>query len=129
MITAAQILKLKENQVVSVPRNATVRDAVDLMTAAQIGCVIVEEGDGSVAGILSERDVLQRVISGGKDPESITVSEVMTSPVAGCAPDDDLQTCAEALDSLEARHLPVLEGDKVVGMISVRDVLTMAFES
>jgi len=128
MITVEHILELKEDHVVSVSPDATVREAVEFMSDAQVGCVVVEEEDGTAIGIFSERDLVQRVIAAGLDPETVPVGEVMSWPVVGCSPKDDLKTCAELLDELQSRHLPVMVNDKIIGLVSARDILAVAFE-
>ena len=125
MLTVAHVLELKDAHVTAVQKTATVREAVGLMSNAQVGCVVVEDEDGALVGIFSERDLVRRVVDVGLDPDTTPISEVMSWPVTGCSPQDSLHDCAELLDSLQVRHLPVLEDDKVVGLISASDVLAV----
>lgn len=128
MLTVEKILKLKEASVVSVREEVTVREAVDVMNDARVGCVVVDDENGNVAGIFTERDLVCRVVGAGLDPATTPITDVMSSPVAGCNPDDDILSCAEMLDVFQVRHLPVLDGQKVIGLVSVRDILAIAFK-
>ena len=126
MFTVEKILHLKEAHVISVSPDATVREAAKLMEAAEVGCVVVEDEKG-LAGLLSERDLVQRVAAKDLDLDSTSVGEVMSFPVRGCSLSDNMQGCVELFDKLHCRHLPVIEEEKVIGLISVRDVLAVAF--
>lgn len=96
--------------------------AVELMAERRIGAVMVVADDGMLAGIFSERDLLNRVVAKGRDPRSLSVADVMTPNPTTVAPDD---TAASALDLMRKggfRHLPVADGGKPVGMVSIRDL-------
>ena len=115
------VLLEKGSEVIGICSDATVRQAADAMIEANVGCLIVEEGE-KVVGIFTERDVLRRVIGGDKDPYSTIVSEVMTSPVNSCNPSDDIEKLFKSLSASENRHLLVMDEGKPAGVISLRDI-------
>ena len=121
MVTVAEILEQKGSDVVSVLSSWTVRQVVEKMIEANVGCVLVEEAD-KVIGIFTERDLLRRVVGAAKDPDAAFISEVMTSPVRSCEPDADIDGCFDVLRTNNFRHLVVAEGDEPIGVISLRDV-------
>ncbi|MCC5858000.1 MAG: CBS domain-containing protein [Ectothiorhodospiraceae bacterium] len=100
----------------------TVTDAVHMMNQRNIGAVAVMDG-GRLAGIFTERDVLRRVIDGGMNPDSTPVAEVMTREVVVIAPDATVRDALVLVDTRNCRHLPVMDGDRLVGMLSVRDLI------
>lgn len=101
---------------------ATVATAIARMREAQHGCVLVQEG-ASLLGIFTERDVLTRVIRPGKDPDQVTMAEVMTSDPITLAISDPPAHAIHLSAARGLRHLPVADGDRIVGFISVRQLL------
>lgn len=128
MPTVESILLKKGSDVIAVLASATVREAVDKMILANVGCVLVEESE-KVVGIFTERDLLRRVVGDDKDPNNTIIGEVMSSPVKSCQPSDDVESCFEQLKSNSFRHLAVLDNDEPVGVISLRDVVLVPCES
>ncbi len=122
MATVASILKNKGKNVYSVTPQSTIIDALKLMDEKKIGAVLVMEGD-CVQGIFSERDYARRGVLKG-NPESTPVSKVMTDKVYYVKPGQSDETCLAQMSDKHIRHLPVLEDDKVVGVISIGDVVT-----
>ncbi|MHC4717200.1 MAG: CBS domain-containing protein [Planctomycetota bacterium] len=122
MSTVEQILLAKGSDVITALPDTSVRDAVARMAEANVGCVIVER-DGRAVGIFTERDLLKRVVAAGRDPDTITLEDVMSAPVTRCQPDDNVRTCAEMMTAAEIRHLAVVEGDEPIGLVSMRDLL------
>ncbi|MEP0848363.1 MAG: CBS domain-containing protein [Phycisphaerae bacterium] len=102
--------------------DATVLDAARLMNERRIGALVVSRGD-RLAGIITERDVLNRVVAAQRDPSTTRVQEVMTSSVTCCSPETTRSECEAIMRRRKIRHLPVVEGERVVGMVSVHDVL------
>ena len=121
MPTVESVLLEKGSDVVGVLGETTVRQAVRKMIEANVGCLIVET-DTKVIGIFTERDLLRRVVGDDKDPDSVLIAEVMSSPVSSCKPSDDIDECFKTLSAGEFRHLLVLDNDEPVGVISLRDV-------
>ena len=102
---------------------STVADAAAMMSERNIGCILVVDGEGRLAGILSERDVLNRVVAKGMDPNSTRVAQVMTSDLACCRPGTGMDDARAIMAERKIRHLPVVDAERAVGMISSRDVL------
>ncbi len=124
MPTVEDILMAKGPDVIVIEPSATVFEAARLMADGRVGSVIVRQ-DGRVAGIFTERDLLQRVVAAGKDPARVTLAEVMSSPVRSCRLSDDVADCAKMLRESNIRHLAVIEDDALVGVVGLRDVLQM----
>ena len=108
-------------------RDATVKVATEVMTARNIGIVIVLEGDRLV-GVVSERDVVRRVVNRGLDPARTPVGDVMTSQLVVGHPDDDYQSAMRKMDQANIRHLLVVDGQEMLSMISIRDLIRVDME-
>jgi len=122
MNSAQGIIDRKGDQVTTISGRATVFDAATLMNRHRIGAVVVIEGEKAV-GIFTERDVLNRVVAAGLSPRETPVEKVMTSPMACCRRDTSLEVCKNVMTQKHIRHLPVVEGGKLYGMISAGDIL------
>jgi len=122
MTTVEQILAIKGPDVIVTAPTSTVREVSEMMVKANVGSVIVRD-EGEVLGIFTERDLLRRVVAPGKNPSSLPVAEVMSSPVENCRLDDDIARCAERLTDRHIRHLAVIEDGALVGLIGLRDIL------
>lgn len=108
--------------------DTTAAAAISLMRETKLGCVFVQEG-AELLGIFTERDVLTRVVRPGKDPEQVTMSEVMTPRPITLAPSDPPAHAVHLSATRGLRHLPVVEGDRVLGFISVRHLLRHIHEN
>ena len=106
----------------SLQASATVMTAALYMTQCNIGAVPVMQGE-RLAGVFSERDVLTRVVAAQRDPETTMLTEVMTTEPFIVGPDDSVERCMMAMKQYGFRHLPVCEGERLVGFISLRDML------
>ena len=115
------LLDSKGSDVYSITPDATVYDALKLMAEKEIGAVVVLEGEKMV-GILSERDYARKVILSGKSSEETLVRDIMTSDVKYVGPDEKVKHCLSIMTKKHFRHLPVLEQDKVIGVLSIGDV-------
>ena len=113
---------LKNQVLIAAEIHQTVLDVARLMVQHNIGAVPVLQ-DGELVGIFSERDLMTRVVTGGKDPASTRVSQVMTEDPLTVAPNDALETCMTLMKRHGFRHLPVCAGREVKGVISLRDIL------
>lgn len=114
-----------ETTVHSISENASVREAARLMTERHIGCLVILKG-GRLAGILSERDIMTRVVSLGLDADAVRVGEVMTSRVTTVAPDESSDQALMRMQDGGFRHLPIVKDGLVLGMLSVRDLYASA---
>lgn len=109
----------------SVDANSSVLDAARFMMEHNIGAVPVLR-EGELAGIFSERDVMNRVVAAGRSPGQTRVSEVMTANPRAVQADDSVENCIFIMREFGFRHLPIVEGKKLMGLISLRDLLLRA---
>jgi CBS domain-containing protein len=127
MATVRDILSRKDTHVFTVGKHASVLDAALLMNEHRIGALVVLE-DERVIGIFTERDVLQRVVAGQRDPKHTLVAEVMTTEVACCTFATPLSEAQGAMKNRRIRHLPVVDDEQqLLGMVSIGDL--NAFEA
>ncbi len=122
MTMIRQILEQKGSQVWSVPPSSTVYDALRLLAERDIGALVVIEGE-QLVGILSERDYARKVILKGKSSMKTEVREIMTERVIVVSPEHSVEEAMALMTEKHLRHLPVLEGDKVIGMVSIGDLV------
>jgi signal-transduction protein with cAMP-binding, CBS, and nucleotidyltransferase domain len=122
MSTVRDIIRKKGSDVWSIPPEATVYDALQLMAEKGAGALLVMTGD-KVNGILSERDCVRRVDLQERTSRLTRVDEIMTSEVISVQVTEKLEECMAAMLEKNIRHLPVYEGTELLGLISVRDVL------
>ncbi len=127
MDTVAQILNRKGHQVWSLPKDATVLDAAKMMREKNIGAVLVMDGD-KVAGIVSERDIVRRACAEQRDPASTPLSEIMTPQVLCISPNATAEEVLAVMTKRRFRHLPVRDGEKLVGVISIGDAVKAVIE-
>jgi CBS domain-containing protein len=121
MATVRSVLKNKGNQVWSLSPEATVLDALKLMAEKGVGAVLVIDGD-ELVGIFSERDYARRGVLMGRGVDA-TMDQMMTSPVLAINPDRTMEDVQAIMTDHHFRHLPVMEDGKVVGLISIGDVV------
>ena len=122
MSTVRDIIRKKGGEVYTLALDATVFDALALMAKVNTGAVLVMDGE-NVAGILSERDCVRKVELDGKSVKSTKVTEIMTSKVVYIEASQPLEECMALMIDKNIRHLPVFDNGKLLGLISVRDVL------
>jgi CBS domain-containing protein len=128
LISVRDLLRLKGNVVWSVPPGTSVIDALHELAEKDIGALLVLEG-GRIAGIISERDVVRKIGETGALELSGTVSEYMTPDVFTISPAQTIEDCMALMTEQRIRHLPVVEDDKLVGMISIGDVVKAVITS
>jgi CBS domain-containing protein len=122
MAIVRDILANKGSHVWSIGGQSSVLDAARFMTEHKIGALIVLDGE-RIAGMFSERDILQRVVAEGRDPAKAVVREVMTEEVACCTPETSIEEARGAMKNRRIRHLPVVDGqDHLLGVISIGDL-------
>jgi CBS domain-containing protein len=122
MTIVKQILNTKGSQVYTVAPEATVFEALRLMAETDIGALVVTRDD-RVVGIFSERDYARKIILQGKSSKETRVEEIMTREVITIRPDTSVTRCMEIMTERHIRHLPVLSGDQLAGVISIGDVV------
>jgi len=120
--TVRHILEVKGTDVWSIGPNATVFDALRMMADKDVGALLVMEDD-KVVGIISERDYARKIILHGKSSKETLVREIMSTNLYTIHPDQTVEEAMELMTNKRVRHLPVMEGDKLVGMISICDVV------
>ena len=125
MKTVATLLDAKGSEVYSVGPDATVYEALELMADKNVGALVIAEHN-RLRGILFERDYARKVILRGRTSADTRVSEIMTTDVRTVAPTGTIDDCMELMTAHRIRHLPVLDGDEIVGMISIGDVVKEA---
>jgi len=129
MLSVSRLLNNKENNSVwSVSPDHMVIDALNVMSEKGIGAVLVMDG-GCLIGIFSERDYARKGIIAGRKAKSTPVTEVMTPNVFTVAPDMDIEDCMTLFSEKRIRHLPVMQNDKVVGMLSISDIVTAIIQA
>jgi CBS domain-containing protein len=116
------LLRLKEPGVWSISPDSTVYEAIEQMAQNQIGALIVLDA-GKLQGLVSERDYARKVILQNKHSHETRVREIMTTPALFIKPEDSINECMRMMTSHRVRHLPVLEGERVVGIVSIGDVV------
>ena len=122
MKTVKDILRAKGTKVYSISPDATVYDALKRMAKKNVGAMLVFEGTDLV-GLISERDYSRKTILEGRLSKDTAVREIMTTAVVTVHPDDDIEACMELFTDKRVRHLPVIEKGRIVGIVSIGDVV------
>ncbi len=122
MKPVSELLKNRGPSVWRIAPDATVFDALHLLAEHDVGALLVMQDD-RLLGIFSERDYTRKIALQGRDSRHTTVSEVMTPNVLVVKPTTEMRDCMSLMSQRKIRHLPVMEGDKVIGMLSIRDLM------
>ena len=122
MITIEHLLKNKDNQIWSVEPKTSIFEALKIMSDKEIGALLVIE-DEKLVGIFSERDYARKVILKGKSSKNTQVGELMTKKVLYIDPEKTINDCMAIMTDKHIRHLPVIENDKVIGIVTIGDVV------
>ncbi|MCP4408637.1 MAG: CBS domain-containing protein [Gammaproteobacteria bacterium] len=122
----SEILKIKGFDVISVEPNTSIKDVAKLLNERRIGSVIIKQANGQLAGLVSERDIVRFIAEqeGGGNVDN-PVSKIMTADLIVCDLDSAVDTLIIAITKHRIRHLPVMDGDQLVGMVSVGDLLKL----
>ncbi|MEO5943901.1 MAG: CBS domain-containing protein [Ferruginibacter sp.] len=124
----SDILTAKGNKVFHVEESITVYDALRVMGEKNIGALLVMHGE-ELRGIISERDYARKIVLKGKKSTDTLVKDIMTEKVLSVSPQDSIEKCMEMMSEKHIRHLPVVNNDQVVGVISITDVVTAIIAS
>jgi len=116
------LLKKKGYDVWSIAPDASVYDAIHLMAEKAVGALIVMDGP-KLVGVISERDYARKIILEGRSSENTKISEIMSPEVITTGPDNKIEECMAIMTERRIRHLPVLDGDEVLGVISLGDLV------
>jgi len=122
-MTVAKILAAKGRNTITIAQSKTVRDAVALLEQHGIGAVIVSDDSGGVGGIVSERDIVRELARSGAACLEKSVTSIMTSKVVTCREQDAINDVMVRMTSGKFRHMPVMEGDSLIAVISIGDVV------
>ena len=120
-----KIEEIMVKTVITLQRSASAYEAVTLMNKSRIGCLAVVE-NGKVVGILTERDLLERVLEECKNPKTTKVSEIMTRKVIVGRPDMQLAEATEIMFKKKVKKLPIVEGNRLVGLVTLTDIARVA---
>jgi CBS domain-containing protein len=121
-VKISDILRHKGASVVTIGPDESVRNLLALLAKHNVGALVAVDGD-QVVGIISERDIVRTLDERGEGVLAANVSDLMTATVVSCAPDDSVDKIAEAMTELRIRHMPVLAGGKLVGIVTIGDVV------
>jgi CBS domain-containing protein len=127
MIRVSQILKQKEHRVITVNSNAMVFEALGIMMDYNISAILIVD-DGTLKGIFTERDYARKVVLKGKSSKEVRIKDVMTTTPIVISPQDSLDHCMELMTHKHIRHLPVMDENKLSGMVSIGDVVKYIIE-
>jgi len=127
MRSVKDILQEKGTQVYAISPDAKVYEALQLMADKNVGALMVMEGDRAV-GLISERDYARKIVLKGKFSKDVPVHEIMTADIVRIGPDRDVENCMELMTDKRVRHLPVFENDRLIGIISIGDIVKAIIE-
>ena len=127
MRTVRQLLEAKSPEIIAIGPEAPVIDAIRLMAERGIGALLVMQG-ARLAGILSERDYARKIVLQGRSSKDTPVRDIMTAEVISVAPGDSTDHCMQLVTDSRIRHLPVVEGGQVVGVVSIGDLVKAVIE-
>jgi CBS domain-containing protein len=122
-VNISDILRYKGAEVVTIAPSDNVATLVAALAEHNLGALIAVEGD-RVVGIVSERDVVRRIAEQGAAVLDVAVAEIMTSTVVSCASTDSVDSIAETMTQRRIRHMPVIDGDELAGIVSIGDVVS-----
>lgn len=121
-IQISEILSHKGGTVWSVSPDATVLEAIQMMADRNVGALLVTKGD-QLVGVLSERDYTRKVVLKGRSSKETSVREIISGKVISVSPDHTVEECMKLMTEHRVRHLPVIEGAKILGVISIGDLV------
>ena len=128
MQTVRDILNSKGQDLYSVTPDVSVFEALERLEERNIGVILVIDTDGTLLGIFSERDYARKIVLKGRHSKTTPVREVMTRKVSCVSPDTTVETCMALMTGKRIRHLPVLEDGRLIGLVSIGDVVKATIE-
>lgn len=128
MIVGSILKEKQSNEVTTTGADQTVADAAKILHSKRIGALLVVDGKNAIVGIISERDIARGLAQHGGKVESLKVRDLMTSDVLVCSPEDTLEKLMGVMTNNRIRHLPVMNQGKLVGMITIGDVVKARLE-
>ena len=117
------LLAVKGTNIISISPSASVFDAIKLMADESIGSLIVMDAGGKIVGIVTERDYARKVIIQDRSSKDTRVEEIMSTDLMTATRDDTVRSCMERMTENKVRHLPVVENDRVIAMVSIGDLV------
>jgi CBS domain-containing protein len=127
MRSVKDILQEKGSHVYVISPDTKVYEALQMMADKNVGALMVMEGD-TAAGLISERDYARKIVLKGKFSKDVPVHEIMTADMVRIGPDDDVEVCMELMTDKRVRHLPVFKNDRLIGIISIGDIVKAIIE-
>lgn len=127
MASVKRVLQGKGHEVWSIGPEASVFDAIAMMAEKEVGALVVMEAE-KLVGVMTERDYARKVVLQGRSSKGTRIKDIMTSRVAYTRPDQSVEECMAVMTDKRIRHLPVMDGDKVLGMISIGDLVKTIIE-
>lgn len=122
MTTVRSVLQTKDNTIWSIAPDALVFDALKIMADKNVGALLVTQKE-KVVGIFSERDYARKIVLKGESSHTTAIKDVMTSGVLSVNPEQSIDECMALMTNKHVRHLPVLENEKLIGLVSIGDVV------
>ena len=119
----ADLLRSKGSQVATVPPRVSVTGLLEDLARHNVGAMVVADETGDVIGIVSERDVVRRLHERGAELLAVPVEEIMTTQVVTCTPNDGVDSLAAIMTERRIRHMPVIDDGRLVGIVSIGDVV------
>jgi CBS domain-containing protein len=124
-VTVKAILSQKGTDVATIAPTATVAEAAKLLADRKIGALVITGAGGRITGIVSERDIVRELAERGAETLQLPLTELMTRKVVTCAPGDTVAHVMERMTAGKFRHLPVIEGERLAGIVSIGDVVKL----
>ncbi len=119
----SEIIASHEGKVITVGTDAKIADVTRTLAVEGLGAVVVMDDDGKLAGIISERDIVRALNERGAGVQDMGVGDLMTRSVITCTPENSIEEVMELMTSHQIRHLPVVDGDALLGVVSILDVV------
>lgn len=123
IVSAIGRLAADQRVILTIQADQTVMQAATMLSSHRVGVLVVLDAEGQPVGIISERDIVAKVVTAGRDGAATPVGDVMTAPLISCGSNDDIEHAEQLMTRHHIRHLPVVRNGKVIGMLSSRDIL------